>query len=342
MVTIKDIARRAGVSRGTVDRVINGRPGVNPETMAVIRTLMEEMGYHPNAAGQMLAAWKRKLRLAFLIVDGPSFVFFHDILVAAQEKAAELQELGVTVDFYLIQQFDRPYLEKLLGEVEASAPDGIAALPLRTKPFITFMEHVNARGISTVFFNTDENFAHRLCYVGCDYARAGQVAAGLAALCTGNQGKVGIVTCDGPSALSFTARMSGFGSELKKRYPKVILADNGIPAIFYDNEYTQVEKLLCSHPDLRALYIVNLGDFSVCQRVQEMVGGRHLAVITNDLVPVQKKLLKKGSISATISQQPEAQGALPLQILFDHLILGKHPPQDKIMTTLDIHVAQNA
>ena len=52
MVTIKDIAKRAGVSRGTVDRVLNNRPGVNPETEARVRSLIEEMGYRPNMAGQ--------------------------------------------------------------------------------------------------------------------------------------------------------------------------------------------------------------------------------------------------------------------------------------------------
>ena len=82
MVTIKEIAKMAGVSRGTVDRVVNGRPGVNPETEKRIRTLMEDMGFRPNAAGQMLAARKRKLRLAFLIVHGPEHVFFLDILHA--------------------------------------------------------------------------------------------------------------------------------------------------------------------------------------------------------------------------------------------------------------------
>ena len=75
MVTIKDIAKRAGVSRGTVDRVLNNRPGVNPETEARVRALIEEMGYRPNMAGQMLAVKKRRLHLAFLIFHGPEFVF---------------------------------------------------------------------------------------------------------------------------------------------------------------------------------------------------------------------------------------------------------------------------
>lgn len=341
MVTIKDIAKLAGVSRGTVDRVVNNRPGVNPETEAAVRALMEELGYHPNAAGKMLAARKRKLRLAFLTVHGPDAIFFEDVLHAAREKAGELRDLGVTVDFYLVRQYDRPYLERLLREVEASEPDGIAALPLRTKPFVEFMERMNQKNIPAVFYNIDEDFASRLCYVGCDYVQSGRVAAGLCALCVGKHGKVGVATYDGADAVSFTTRMRGFSQEILGQYPGMALADHGKPAIFHGSDFTQVFSLLDRHPDLKALYIVNLGDFSVCRAVREHAGWRDLAVVTNDLVPVQAEMLRNGTISATVTQQPDQQGALSLQVLYDFLVFGTPPQQSSLFTKLDIHILQN-
>ena len=341
MVTIKEIAKMAGVSRGTVDRVVNGRPGVNPETEKRIRTLMEDMGFRPNAAGQMLAARKRKLRLAFLIVHGPEHVFFLDILHAARDKAAELRELGVTVDFYLIRRFDRAYLERVLHEVEASEPDGVAALPLRIKPFLEFMERLNARKTPTVFFNIDEDFADHLCYVGCDYVQSGRVAAGLCALCTGEEGEVGVVTCDGPNSPSFTARMGGFTQELHDRHPGVTLADGGIPAVFRGDNYDPQDELLERNPQMTALYIVNLGDFNICRAARKAAEGRDLAIITNDLIPAQREMLRDGIISATVSQQPDVQGALPLQILYDLLVFGTAPQRKRYFTQLDIHIPQN-
>ena len=91
MITIKELAKRAGVSRGTVDRVLNGRPGVKPETEARVRALMDQLGYHPDQTGRMLAARRKKLHLAFLVPHGPEFAFFLDILHAARDKAAELR-----------------------------------------------------------------------------------------------------------------------------------------------------------------------------------------------------------------------------------------------------------
>ena len=65
MATIKDIAREAGVSIGTVDRVLHDRGMVSPETKARILDVMKELDYKPNHAAQGLAIRKKKLKLGF-------------------------------------------------------------------------------------------------------------------------------------------------------------------------------------------------------------------------------------------------------------------------------------
>ena len=54
-VTVKQIAELAGVSRGTVDRALNGRGHVRPEIEKKILAIAKEMGYTPNRAGKALA-----------------------------------------------------------------------------------------------------------------------------------------------------------------------------------------------------------------------------------------------------------------------------------------------
>lgn len=342
MVTIKEIAELAGVSRGTVDRVLNGRPGVKPETEQRIRAIAEQEGYSPSTAGRILAARKKQLKLAFLICYGPEFTYFQDVLTAAQEQAEKLRGLGVTVRFYLITRFDRDYLTELLAQVEADEPDGIAALPLDIQPFNDFMGRVTARGIPTVFFNIDGNDASRLCYVGCDYEQAGRVAAGLTALCTGYRGAVGLLSLDTSDSDSFTARVRGFTDEVRTAYPGMTLVNGGEVTLFRHKDYEGAHRLIRSHPELSAVYIVNLGDYQICREVREAAEDRPLQIITNDLVPAQREMLRQGIISATLSQQPEVQGAMPLQILYDYLALGLPPQRDRYLTQLTIHIPQNS
>ena len=63
MVTIKDIANMANVSRGTVDRVLNNRGGVSPRTSERIRLIAEKMNYTPSITGRGLAVMKKDLKL---------------------------------------------------------------------------------------------------------------------------------------------------------------------------------------------------------------------------------------------------------------------------------------
>ena len=246
-VTIKDIAKKTGFSITTISLALNNKASHIPlETRQIINRAAKEMGYRPNMAGQMLAVKKRQLHLAFLIFHGPEFAFHLDILHAARDKAAELREFGVTVDFYLIRQLDTPYLERLFREVEDNHPDGIAALPIRSTVFMSFIQRMNVKGIPTVFFNLDEDFAPHLAYVGCDYVQSGRVAAGLVSLCTEGRGLVGIAAADSPNSPSFAGRMGGFSQELV-HHPALSMVDGGMPALFHDGEFSEVVELV-EHP----------------------------------------------------------------------------------------------
>ena len=97
MATIKEIAALAGVSRGTVDRVLNDRSAVNPETAEKIRKIAKELDYKPNRAGLVLAAQKKRLKLGCSFCFPPGILFFQDVLAGINEKAEELAGYNCTV-----------------------------------------------------------------------------------------------------------------------------------------------------------------------------------------------------------------------------------------------------
>ncbi len=337
MLTIRQIAQLAGVSRGTVDRVLNNRAGVNPETAARVRRIAEEVDYQPNIAGQLLAARKRDLRIAFVCCDTPDTVYFQDVLRAAREKAASLEPFGITVNFYLFQEMSEGAITEVLARLEADRPDGVALLPMTVPPVQSFISRMEERGTPMVFYNADYA-AKRLCYVGCDYIQAGRVAAGLTALCTDRKGTVLFLTHHDLESPPYLARSQGFRQELV-RYPELRLFQEEA-VVFQNEDCTQAVETVRRHPEINAVYIVNLGDFSICRSVYEGAG-RPLSIITSDLVPVQREMLREGVISATMTQQPEVQGALPIQILSDYLLFDELPRKDRFYTDLSIRIAQN-
>ena len=60
MVTINDVAKAAGVSKGTVDRVIHNRGEVSKKSRDKVLKVIEELGYKPNVYASMLASQKKR------------------------------------------------------------------------------------------------------------------------------------------------------------------------------------------------------------------------------------------------------------------------------------------
>ena len=339
--TIRQIAQLAGVSRGTVDRVLNNRPGVKPETAEAVRKIMEELDYRPNLAGKILAAGKQRLRLGFLIPHGPEFIFYLDILHAAQKKAEELRDLGVEVLFYFLSSFSPDHLSSVARQIASDGLSGLAMNPCGNPQLLALSRSFADRNVPVVFYNMDQPGEPRLCYVGCDYEKAGRVAAGLCALATGGTGTVALITTHNAQIPSFVDRATGFIRELSQRCPDIHLLNNGAPIVFLHDNYTPVYQLFQAHPQLDAVYIVNPGDFSVCREAKKAAGGRPLRIITNDLIPAQREMLREGIISATLGQQPELQGSLPLQLLYEALVYGTAPASGCVHTELNIYIPQN-
>lgn len=86
-VSIKDIARAAGVSYSTVSRALNDNPRVNPETQRRIKYLAEEMGYLPSAVARGLVT--RRTRTIAAVVPTISDLFFAAVTHAIEETALE-------------------------------------------------------------------------------------------------------------------------------------------------------------------------------------------------------------------------------------------------------------
>ena len=95
-VTIRQIAEAAKVSRGTVDKVLNNRPGVSVEVREQILQLANELGYKPNAAGKSLAFQKKPLRIGFLLPTAHD-PFYLDVQAGIARAADELAGFGVEV-----------------------------------------------------------------------------------------------------------------------------------------------------------------------------------------------------------------------------------------------------
>ena len=180
MTTLKEIADLAGVSRGTVDRVLNHRGSVNPKTAEKVMNIVQALDYQPNRAGTALAAQKKKYKIG-VILFGRSNPFFDDVMYGVQAKADELKGYGITTITRRVD-FDADAQLTAIDELAAEGINGLVLAPYNDLTLRGRINELSENHIPVVTINTDIEGSRRLAYVGSDYYQGGCIAAGLFAL----------------------------------------------------------------------------------------------------------------------------------------------------------------
>lgn len=341
MATLKEIADLAGVSRGTVDRVLNHRGSVNPQTEKKILEIVQALDYKPNKAGIVLAAQKKNLKLGVVLL-GRDTVFYDDILAGVRDKAEELEGYNCSVllrqtEYDLTQQLDA------IDELVAEGISGLAISPYNDNAVREKIDALHEQGIPVVTLNTDIENSRRLAYVGCHFYRSGETAGGLMHLMTGGAAercvRVGIIS-GSTNILCHTERIAGF-RHVTESYGGIRIVET---VNTYDDEtesYDLTADMLRRLPEINALYFTAGGVYGGCRAVMDSGRAGQITVITNDMVDTTREFLENGLIAATICQQPFVQGYKPLSILFTYLTTGELPAVENDYVNIDIRIREN-
>lgn len=304
-VTVKSLAQAAGVSRGTVDRVLHNRGSVKEDVAIRVRLLAKELGYVPNRAGRALAAYKTPIKIGALMPSVGN-AFYQDIIQGIDEAQREFQDLGLEVILREVEGFD----ERVhLDSISYLLHKGCRGLCLATVNTPVLRERVNElhdHGTPIVLLNTDIEDAHRLCYVGSDYLTAGATCAGMLALARHEPLHILIVT-GSRLILGHNLRIKGFEKELQEQKVDYKIVDI-VESFDSDIKAQQVTfKVLKEHPEINCVYVTGAAVQGVGAAL--IANGNHniFAIGFDDLYST-KQLVAAGIIKFVVCQQPIRQG----------------------------------
>jgi len=338
-VTMKQIADAAGVSRGTVDRVLHSRGHVKPELEERICRLAKEMGYQPNMLGRALVMSSRSPKIG-VICQFSETPFMNLVLAGIEQAQTELRARGTEVLLETIDSYD---VGRVLAAVDRMIEAGIAGLALtpgNAPEIIGRIQELTAAGIPVITFNTDAPASSRMCYVGLDNVRAGEACAGLMSTCLRSGGLLLPITgYDDHQAHS--QRMSSFLSTARREFPGLQLLPCERCFDIDSIAEKAVLKALKSYPELKGIYISGNGQAGVCRALRTAGKTRDICVICYDLTEANINELRRGGIDFLIDQDAHAQGYLPATMLYDYLIMGTEPASEFCHTEIKIKTKYN-
>jgi LacI family transcriptional regulator len=324
-VRIKDIAAKAGVSIGTVDRVLHNRGEVAAETKERVLTIAREMHYQPNIVAQALTA-KKQYHLAALLPRGSEDNVFWMMHPQGIEKAIkDLRPFYVDVRFFFFELHNEADFNQKANEIIEYKPEGVIFAPILKKESLQFCNQLDGLSIPYLFIDTYIENTNCLSFIGEDAYQGGRVAASLIDYGISPQKDILIVNLakDLENTQHLNRRNQGFMSyftDAGKNQGKKITLE--IPTSEKTLIAEKMDQILQTNTNIGAILVSSAKTHAIARYIESRK--RHnIIVIGYEVTRKNKDYLKKGIIQFLIGQKPTKQAEKAVKRMFEFLTTGQ-------------------
>ncbi len=321
-VTSQMVADRCGVSRGTVDRVINGRANVAPEVRARIQQAIDTLGYQTPAQRRQVQPERRGITVGFVIPSWDAY-YTRQTRRGIQTAMRRIGDPAFRVEVQELRgRSNKEYCE-CIAALEQSHINGLVLNTADTVPMQQEIDRLTTCGIPVVTCNSDVLDAKRVCHVGQDLVKSGRVAAGL--LVPVLAGGDVLVVCGNREFTAHRLRVEGFLDRLYE-----LEGDIGHAHVIecierYDLTYDGVLGEVRRNPRLRAIYMANESVKGCMDALARARAPQPIHVVCNDLTPHAREYLADGRIDFVVDQDFSGQARRAVEVLYDLLRRGRTP-----------------
>ncbi len=293
--TMADLARAAGVSVATVDRILNGRETVRADTAARVRDAARQIGYRglpqiEDRVGPDLP----QVRLGFILQkEKQAFYqsFAREIMVAAQ--AFPGRRITPVIEFATSQAPAdvAEMIRRMEGRVAA-----LAATAVNHHAVTAAVTDLRAAGLPVFALLSDFAQGVRESYVGMNNLRIGRIAAWMIATAAKSAGRVGLFV-GGHRWHGHELRETGFRAYFRESAPQFTVLDTLVNLETRQLTYEATLDLLARQPELRGIYVAGGGMEGAIAALREARASGEVVLVVNELTPESAAGLSDGFVT---------------------------------------------
>ena len=340
-ITILDIARRTGLSKGTVDRVLHHRGEVSRRSYDKVMAAIEELGYEPNVYASLLAKGHHHLVAVLIPAHEPGS--FWELSAGGITKAAELVgTLGIRIQHFEYDQYDIESFRAAFARLLEAGPSGVVIAPLFQDDTDMFAAKLRERSIPFAYIDSKPETDGYLAYFGMPLYKSGYLCA--------DQLTGGFAV---PSVLIVRIRRdqqqqsdptinrrAGFMDYMLEHSPDCMLGNVFIDPNDPDSIEGTLDTWFQEHPGTRHIVMFN-------SRIHLLVPwlehhpDLNRRVVGFDNLKANMDALRSGSVSCLIAQHPDEQMRLAIETLSEYILRNKLPQKKDNFMHMDILTRYN-
>jgi len=342
-ITLKEIAKLAGVSRGTVDRAINNRGQISPEIKQRIIQIAEQHGYRKNIIASNLAK-NKKISIDVILPDPDFDSFWKAPLKGIKNLEPQLSNFRFSIQYRFFRLDDSNSYSAALNDAIQSKPDGILTAPVFLKESMQYFKIAEQNNIPFICINSEINHTDIISYIGQNSFECGHIAGSLFDMHKTNGKDIIVLTLghDTNNAVHINNKIKGLREYNSINQCGFTIQDY----VISDFENTKVLKQLVNKIEKRKDNI--RGVFFTNSRAYKFLNATNLyrlllpevTYIGFDLIPENIALLKSNQLTYILNQSPQKQGYLGIMNFFNYFIYNREL-SEKIYLPIDIVIKEN-
>lgn len=324
-IRIKDIAERAGVSVGTVDRVLHNRPNVSKPAREKVEEALKEMNYQPNVYASALA-YNKSYLFNMLLPQHESEAYWEEIEQGVKKAIDVRRDFHIDVKLMYYERFNNASFIEKYKECLSSNPNGVIIVPADIEVTREFTDKLHELQIPFIMLDSYMPDLKPLSFFGQDSFCSGYFAAKMLMLIASNQKEIMLFKQikDGRvTSKQQVNREVGFRHYMHDHFPNIKITEFCIPFKGTRSEYdSMIKEFFEKHPDIHHCITLNskahiIGEYLLRNNM------RDIQIMGYDMVAKNAECLRQGSISFIIAQHGYQQGYSCVDTLFKAIVLRK-------------------
>lgn len=331
-IRIKDIAQLAGVSVGTVDRVLHRRRGVSEASREKVEQILKQLDYQPNMYASALAS-NKKYTFACLLPQHQEGEYWTDVEIGMRQAVKDFSDFNISLVTEYYDQYTRgSFIEAGKRLLEAS-PDGMITSPTIESETASFVKEMRERNIPYIFIDSNIPELKPLAFYGQHANRSGYFAARMMKMLMQGATELVIFRQIYEGRLGSNQQLyreEGFYTYMKRYFPELQMWKLNLYAKHPAEDKPLLDNFFEAHPNVHYGITFNSKVYIIGEYME--IHTRHdFHLIGYDLLQRNVECLKKGTVDFIIAQQPTLQGHNSIESLCNHLILKKQVKERNYM-----------
>ncbi|MFA7583707.1 MAG: LacI family DNA-binding transcriptional regulator [Proteiniphilum sp.] len=335
-IRIKDIAELAGVSPGTVDRILHNRGNVSEPARIAVEEVLKKVNYRPNIHITGLSL-KRKYKVVITTPNVLEGEYWESIHSGIQHALEEYENIRIKCVIQTYNQYDIYSCREVYDQIDQIDADAVIIGTTFKEETARLSRQLDEKEIPYILVDSMVENTSPLAYFTSDHYICGYLVAKLITSIIPKNSDIGMlqaVRIGDESANTSILRKKGFQDYLIEHHITNNVARIPFTAMEPEKYDEQLGTFFQGQHQIGGVVVLNsrggiLADYFARKGIND------IKLICVDLTAPNVKGLKNGNIDFLIGQEPEHQGFLAMKTLIEYLIY-RHPVKIQNYIQLDI------